>query len=211
MTAVAIVICLLTIPGFAFAAVLQLKSGQKVEGDFVGGTSSEVQIKVGSQVLKFNVNEIAIIVFDSTAFAQKQNSPKNSFSQAAKEVLRPLRAIDSVVEAGTNYNNYAPRVSDAKIKVDEFLREYSKSPIPEFNNHIAAAIAYYTEASTAWNAKVSKSFAEIPPNAYIFNCKECGEQTRTSQFWDVIAQFFVPCIWECARNEIIKAEQLVRN
>ena len=102
------------------ADVLELKSGQKLEGQYAGGSKDEVRFQVGSQTLKFPIAEVSKIIMGTAG--------QEDFRKAAGEALRQLKALNSVIEGGIAYQDYARRVSDAKIKVDQFLDEYKPSP-----------------------------------------------------------------------------------
>jgi len=128
-------------PASLQADVLELKDGQKLEGQFAGGSKDEVRFQVGSQTLRLPIAEVSRITMGITG--------QNDFPKAAREVLRHLKALASVAEGGTTYQNYSPRVEDLKIKIDQFLDEYRASPLPEFNEHIADSLGFYVAASSA--------------------------------------------------------------
>lgn len=114
------------ISALVLADVLELKSGQKLEGQYAGGSKEEVRFQVGSQTLKFRLAEVSRITIGT--------SGQEDFLKAAKEALRQLKGLASAVEGGIAYRDYAPRVTDARIKVDQFLDENRNSPSPLFNN-----------------------------------------------------------------------------
>ena len=220
------VICLALL-GFAMmlyassssAAMLLLKNGQRVEGAFVGGSDKEVRMQVGSQTLKFAVDEIAQIVFDPAAVAQGYQS--TPFEQAAKEVLRELKALQSVVTGGVTYQDYGRRFSDAKIKVDAFIDEYRESPVPAFNEHVSDAIGYYNAASTAWSRKITVGETEsLANNPYCLKCValqkaiddfaaiDKRKRNRMNDGIHIAISGMSP-LWECASDAIAQAEKAI--
>lgn len=208
-------------PSPSSAAMLLLKNGQRVEGAFVGGSDKEVRMRVGSQTLKFKVDEIAQIVFDPAAAAQGYQSISGGFEQAAKEVLRELKALQSVVTGGVTYQDYGRRFSDAKIKVDAFIDEYRENPVPAFNEHVSDAIGYFNAASTAWSQKITseRRYESLPNNPYCLKCaalqKEIDDyydrnKGKKRNMWDdgyTIASFGMSPLWECASDAIAQAEK----
>ena len=193
------------------AEVLELRNGQKIEGQFAGGSKDELHFQVGSQTLKFPVGEVARITFGTVA--------QEDFSKAAKEALRQIKALASVVEGGITYRDYAPRVSDAKIRVDQFLDEYKPSPVPAFNAHISDALEFYVAASSVWNAGISRrGYEEIQVSPYVQKCAALqeivetflGTQRRLSgipQRGMVIASAGPQPLWQCARASLNEAEK----
>ncbi len=69
----------------AWADVLELKSGQKLEGQFAGGSKEEVRFQVGSQTLKFPIADVSRITIGTAG--------QEDFRKAAKEALRQLKAL----------------------------------------------------------------------------------------------------------------------
>lgn len=196
-------------PVSAWADVLELKSGQKLEGQYAGGSKDEVRFQVGSQTLKFAVAEISRITFGTTS--------QDDFLKAAKDVLRQLKALASTVEGGITYRDYAPRVTDAKIKVDQFLDEYKSSPLPRFNEHVADSLGFYAAAATAWNAGISKSaegLLAIAGNKYVPKCAPLQEEVaRHEGKFDpaiTIAIVGMRPLWECARSSMLDAEKVLQ-
>ena len=216
-------------PVLAWADVLELKSGQKLEGQFAGGSKDEVRFVVGSQTLKFPIAEVSRITIGSGA--------QDDFHKAAKEALRQLKALASVTEGGITYRDYAPRVSDAKIKIDQFLDEYKPSPVPKFNERVADSLGFYVAASSAWNLKLLRpeearnASLRLLENEYIRQCAPLQKamppsdemeipdlsrltpQKRTVKMpgfrliWAIEAGYGLPLLWECARNSMIDAEK----
>jgi len=198
-------------PGLLYADVLELKSGQKVEGQFVGGSREEIRFQVGSQALKFPIAEVTKITIGSAG--------QEDFYKAAKEALRQLKALASITEGGTTYQNYSTRVEDAKIKIDHFLDEYKDPPLPAFKSHIVDSLGFYVAASAAWNAKASKSYGGLLENPYVQRCaplqevliREAGSEkspTTKAIAWAVtIAYSGVRPLWECARSSLADAER----
>ena len=208
------------------ADVLELKSGQKLEGQYAGGSKDEVRFQMGSQTLKFPIAEVSKITMGTGG--------REDFHNAAKEALRQLKGLASVVEGGTTYSDYARRVTDAKIKVDQFLDEYKSSPLPLFNEQIADILGFYVTVSSAWNRKLSSRGsdwaenrlfnANLARNTYVRNCaplqalvalrrsepgyNEFRLPQDVAEGVTIIVEGLQP-LWECARNSLIDAEKVL--
>lgn len=212
-----VLILLYAVP--AWADVLELRDGQTLTGQYAGGSKEEVRFQVGSQALRFPLAEVSRLTIGTTAQAD--------FGRAAKETLRQLKALASVTEGGTTYQNYSTRVEDAKIKIDQFLDEHKSSPIPKFNDHIADSLGFYVAASSAWNAKVARTGSwNLPRNPYVLRCaplqqvitREINKKTSLGPGYEgykydevshglTIEHYGIPLLWECARNSLLDAEK----
>lgn len=186
-------------PVSAYADVLELRNGQKLEGQYAGGSKGEVRFEVGSQTLKFPIAEISMISLGA--------ADQKAFERAAKEVLLQLKALDSVVDGGVTYRDYVKRVSDTKIKVDQFLEEQKPSPIPEFNNNIADALQYYVTASHMWEAKVAPRWDNLffgVNNPTVAKCASKGLAPFNNA-----SLIEVSHLWQCARKSLTDAKNVL--
>jgi hypothetical protein len=129
-----------------WAEVVELKTGQRVEGNFKEATARGVVIEVGGQAIAFPREKVRAIYFGPV--------PAPTQPSGIQEALRALKALQSVTSAGVNYRDYAPRVGDAKIQVDRYVSE-PKGTIAETRSAIAAAMGFYILASSAWSASMT--------------------------------------------------------
>jgi len=89
---------------------------------------------------------------EGSAFRKPQVSA--SEGKAATEALQALRALQSVTTTGVAYPDYARRVGDTKIQVDEYLQgEDADSAV---KSRVREAMALYVLSSSAWNAKLTE-------------------------------------------------------
>ncbi len=193
----------------AWADVLELRDGQTLTGQYAGGSKEEVRFQVGSQTLRFPLAEVSRLTIGTAAQA--------GFQRAAKDALRQLKALASVTEGGTTYQNYSSRVEDAKIKIDQFLDEHQSSPMPKFNERIAETLSLYVAASLAWNTKVARGTPAGDP--YLIKCPAAQEllvreHATTSEkgpgaAWVILGYRGVPLLWECAHNALLDAEKAI--
>jgi hypothetical protein len=144
------ILLLVTPVSSAFGDVVELKSGERIEGKFKQATSAGVVIEVGDQPITMPLEKVRAIYFGSApdlpASAQ-QASPVH-------EALTALKALQSVTTVGVNYRDYASRVLDTKVKVDQFLQSPKENSVPG-RDAIRLAMRYYELASQAWGSKIS--------------------------------------------------------
>src|SRR3990172_9165502 len=104
----------------SWADMVEIKTGQRVEGTFKRATDAGVVIEVGGQLITFRQDQVRAIYFGSTPPLAETKPQSLSLAQ---EALRSLKTLQSVVSSSINYPNYIPRVSDAKVQVDRYIQE----------------------------------------------------------------------------------------
>lgn len=189
--------------------VLELKSGQKLEGQYAGGSRDEVRFQVGSQTLRFPLAEVSRLTIGSAA--------QGDFQRAAKDALRQLKALASVTAGGTTYQLYSARVEDAKVKIDQFLDEFKPSPAAKFTEAVADSMGFYVAASSVWNAKVSRTgYENLTVNPCVLKCPPMLEGFSHDGIKGLVPgdlahgmamTYRLPLLWECARNALLDAEK----
>jgi hypothetical protein len=207
------------------AALVVMKNGNKIEGKFLNASNNEIQIEVASQVLKIKVAEISYVSFDGQTPKQGGAVAKQDQSLiGAKDAIRSLRAINSVLSTGVNYSEYKTRVNEAKIKVDEFLSN-NKAGNLELNKHITDAMGYYAAAGLAWTSNINKNelmYSDLPRNQYCISCDALQKsllefKNRSKDLkWDkrkegiAIGIMGKEPLWECAETSISNAEMFLK-
>lgn len=103
-----------------------------------------------------------------------------AFKADAREVLKELKALESVVQVGVTWQDYSRRLGDAKIKSDAFQQKYAKSPMPRVSQSLDDAMGYFAAAGQAWSAKISgagsdyagagSDYAALARNPYCVKC-----------------------------------------
>ncbi len=133
--------------------VVELKTGERLEGTFKQATSAGVVIEVGGQSITMPLEKVRAIYLGS-APAPAGQVPKIS---AALDALQSLKALQSATEVGVSYRDYATRVLDAKVKVDQFVQSSQEKDTPG-RDVMRVAMRYYELASQAWNGHITNSF-----------------------------------------------------
>ncbi len=84
------------------------------------------------------------------------------FEMVAKDALRALEALQSVVRSGVSYRDYGSRRAEAAIIVDRFLNDYKSHPsaVP-----MSAAMMHFKSANDLWEIYYSNSYSHsfMPP------------------------------------------------
>lgn len=143
------------------AEVVELKTGQRVEGVVKSVTAAEVLLDVAGQSLSFPREKVAAIYFGPP--------PRTTGGSPLNDALRVLKGLRSATSAGVNYRDYAPRVTDAKIQVDQMLGDAPDGPI---KMALAEALGFYVYASNAWNAQIAGSnYEAIALNPLFEKCE----------------------------------------
>jgi hypothetical protein len=140
--------------GVVHADVVELKTGQRVEGTLKQADQVTVSVEVGGQVVTFKAEQVKTIHYGG-APASVATAP----ADAQGEALKALRTLESGTSAGMTYRDYAPRVADTKAVVDRYL---SGKPEGEAVQGIAVAMGYYVIASSSWSGMITKRHPSLP-------------------------------------------------
>ena len=144
--------------------------------------------------------------------------PKTVGGSLLNDALRVLKGLQSATSAGVNYRDYAPRVTDAKIQVDQILGEAPDGPL---KTALAEALGFYVYASNAWNAGIARSnYEAVALNPLFEKCEPLKRKIESldSRSWVpgatgrgiAIAISGVEPLFNCANERVIAAERLLR-
>jgi hypothetical protein len=149
---------------------VELKTGEHVAGTFRQADTSNVVIIVAGRSTSIPFAQVEAIRFSN-----------QRVSSLAAESLDAVAALRSVVKSGVAYRDFAPRVLDARVKVDKYLNSPESPGEANLRATVSAAIRYYELASNLWNASIvgnAKSEAEyasvgleLQTNLRISGCK----------------------------------------
>jgi hypothetical protein len=138
----------------ASADVIELATGERVEGHFKQAVEGTVSIEIGGQTVTFGKEKVRAIYFGVAPAAMSSPGP-------ASDAIKALKAVQSVTQGGIAYREYATRVNDAKIVVDRYLE--AASPQNDSSKAaVAAAMGYYVLASSTWNASITQRVPDLP-------------------------------------------------
>lgn len=190
------------------ADVIELKTGQRVEGTLKQATPASVSVEVGGQTITFEGEKVRAIYFGAPLTSQTQPSARD-------DAMKSLRGLRSVTEGGVAYRDYATRMSDAKIVVDRYLAEAKNdTTVPA----IRLTMGFYAFAASAWNAKITKNreaIIELGAHPLVQECEVLRSSPVTQQSsgspyrMGLAVMFGVEMIWSCAADKLAEAEKLL--
>lgn len=125
---------------------IELKTGERIDGKFTQATSTGAVIEVGGQPITIPLEKVKVIYFGAAPSAGPTTA------SPAQDALDALRGLQSVVESGLTYRDYATRVLDAKVRVDRYLSSSPKDPL-ELRKAIEITMREYELAGQTWILK----------------------------------------------------------
>lgn len=167
--AAALAAALLAAP--AFADVVELKTGQRVEGALKQATPASVSIEVGGQTITFEGDKVRAIYFGAGPAPSPVATPviTPDHRDSALQALAGLRAI---TKSGVAYRDYNLRLHDATIAVDRYLRA---APPSDDRDVFSVAMGFYSLAATAWSARLSRGTVRGADYPFIERCARAKE------------------------------------
>ena len=203
----------------ASADVIELRSGERVEGAFKGADENAVRIEVDGRIVTFTPAEVRAIYYGPAP------APMQSVAQPERDdALGALGTLRSVARTGVTYQEYTLRVDEARVIVDRYVRAEDDAPAVKFA--IADALHFYGLAATAWNAVLGKgNYATVGTDpalvrcgtaqrfiaeskrkdAFIWRSKGAGEAMTAGR---LLAEDGMPILWSCAADRLAVAERL---
>src|SRR5260370_36143805 len=110
----AIMFALLVAPP-AFADVIELKTGQRVEGTLKTATPASVTVEVGGQAITFEGDKARAIYFGAAPVSRGVQS-----GTPAREAITARRGLESATSARGAYRDDGPRRQDTKLSPDRY-------------------------------------------------------------------------------------------
>jgi hypothetical protein len=129
----------------AFADIVELKAGGKVEGKVKSVTPGEVVIESGGKEQKIERDKVRSIQLDGAA------APRPQTPAAAKDAMAALRNVQSIAGPGALHLDYTQAVSDADFAVSRYLREPEEAAAKAA---MKEAVALYVFAGAAWDTRL---------------------------------------------------------
>ena len=148
VTAALLVVSLMSVPPVS-ADVIELRTGERVEGTFKGADDSAVRIEIDGRIVTFAPAQVRAIYYGS---APTSTTPAPLLER--DEAIGALEGLRSVARTGLTYREYAPRVSEAQIIVDQYLKK--EDGAPAIKGAIADSFHFYALAGAAWNAGLNR-------------------------------------------------------
>jgi hypothetical protein len=214
LTFTLVVLSLIASAPAASADVLELKTGERLEGTFKqASVPGGIVIEVGGQVITMPFAKVRAIYFGAAPTA----APAGSASTvSAAQALDALMELKDVTSSGLNYRDYSQRVLDVKIRVSRYLRGGAESPV---KSAFAAALHYYELSSRAWALVALPSSAVSLDQEGVIRVELQSDGckllqtfiTKTGQ--PTLVSYLIGqqpgILWSCAKDKISEAEQLL--
>lgn len=214
MKLVLIGVLTLSVSSAAFADVVELKTGQRVEGALKQATRAGVSIEAGGQVMTFPAQKVRAIYY-GTAPAP----PAGSSSSAAKDAVLALKDLRSATTVAQTYTEYQRRLADAKVKVNRALESADTVRI---RPQASTAMSMYGLAGSIWSAKIQlrdfdwqfeavrSAVRDIAPacrGVKTLQDRQADDDTMDNR--TALVDGVVPALWSCASDKIAEAEKLL--
>ena len=190
------------------ADVVELKTGERIEGAFKQALGGKVTISVAGQLITLDQAKVAAVYFGS--------APKNvAARRPSADALAALKNLQSVVGAGTIYRDYSSRVSDAKATVDRFRETAEGQPAAVA---LDQAARLHVQALHAWTERLQRGSMDLKRDPVIIPCLSLRGVLRPSEAADPGPLAFATqearlasqqALWSCASDKIAEAEKLI--
>jgi hypothetical protein len=183
---------------------IELKTGERIEGAFKQANSAGAVIEVAGQPITIPLEKIQAIYFGAVP-ARTVAGPAPS-----QEALDAVRALRSVTVSGISYRDYAPRVLDARVKVDRYLSSPAKDPA---QNAIGLAMRYYELAGESWSGQVGLMIGveqAIGGDPTLQACTALKAIQLPKRIGLAAYLASRPSVlWSCASDQVADAERLI--
>ena len=98
-------LCFTLCAGLASADTLQLRSGRRLEGKYIGGTSTAIGFISGASVEYFATTDVLVIMFDSAADSALDGSQRPTPMSGKVSVGRPRVAVTDTLNQSARDRN----------------------------------------------------------------------------------------------------------
>lgn len=187
------------LPIVAAADVLELRTGQRIDGSVAQVSATAVSVEAGGRTLTFARTQVRAIYFGAAT-----TSP----SSAAQEAVQALKALRSALAAGVNRKEYDPRLEDTRKVVDRYLSG-SEATDPELREPIQAAMRYYLIVGEAWK-RAARDRTRLPGEPLLEECPGfkalATKDVLLPDSVSVPLGLGISVLWSCAGMKIDDAE-----
>jgi hypothetical protein len=211
--------CFRVAVGALFALALrgdtvELRTGDRLDGTFRQAGAAGVVIETAGQAITIPLEKVRAIYLGATA-ARPTTGPS-----LVEDAMDALKALRSVTQSGITFRDYAPRVLDARVKVDRYLSSVGDAPTA---TAVRLAMEAYELATQAFPGLERTSIGEnLDPNL-LEKCpviKKVVDIVKSLPAWrelglgdksaDVVdGRPANVALWACARSQFAEAERLL--
>ena len=193
------VVAFLVAPGAARGDVVELVSGERIEGRVAEVSATIVRVEVGGQIANFRRETVRAIYLGPSASVAPPG---------ARAAIQALGTLRSAVTAGVNRQEYGARLRDAEVVVEKYVKSPDATD-PALVGPIRAAIRYYQIVGEAWSP-TPRERARIRAEPLLDECRGFMGFATTDSLLPGWVSFptgpGIPVLWNCAGTRIDEAE-----
>jgi hypothetical protein len=192
------------------ADVIELKTGERIEGTLKQATPASVSVELGGQTITFEGEKVRTIYFGTAPSPQgpKTNGPDG---------LAALKSLTAATRVGLSYREYSRRVLDTKPSVDRWI---GGSADAAEKTAATQAMALHVLASRAWRARIVKDgFDAVARDPALSTCEPAKKVLESAAKRDgfaldnsgwvalTLGSEGIPALWACAADKTAEAEK----
>lgn len=158
----------------AWADVIELTTGQRIEGTLQQASRDGVVVEVGGQVVRFDPARVRAIYFGTAPPVTAATA-----SAPGSEAVRALKDFGAALQVGVNLSEFQRRLADVNARVQQYSEHSSANS--ELRQHLSAAVVLYKFAGEAWGASLMKyETLQVPKNSAALQlCPQAGVYVRS--------------------------------
>jgi TonB family protein len=209
-------IFVLVSPLRAAADVVELKTGETIQGVLKEVNGTKVVIEVGGQSIAFERAKVKAF-YVGTPPATPSGKVTTNRPGPAADAIQALKGLHSVTNSpGLTYDQYTARLLDAKVIVDRYLDQ--APPNDAGRQSITDAMHLYALGSSALetnrrNRRIGfgTEVTDIGPDKTFEACPRAQEFMQNHKLKDGVTVLWtmevMPAIWWCAGAKVKEAEK----
>jgi hypothetical protein len=192
------------------ADVIELKTGERIEGTLKQATPASVSVELGGQTITFEGEKVRTIYFGAAPAPQ---GPKTNGADG----LAALKSLTAATRVGLSYREYSRRVLDTKPSVDRWI---GGSADAAEKTAATQAMALHVLASRAWRARIVKDgFDAVARDPVLSICEPAKKVLESAAKRDgfaldnsgwvalTLGSEGIQALWACAADRVAEAEK----
>jgi hypothetical protein len=201
--------------GPAAGDVVELRTGQRIEGALKEVTAENVVIESAGQTQRIERAKVRSILLEA---------PGAASTTPAGAAIEALKAVQAATKSPEAFKSYESRVGDAKTAVGRYLQSPSAGDAT-LQGAVKAALHYYEIGGAATRPHMTDAdFAAVGRDPALDQCPQIkdviaaaqrmspktfagGDQARNRGL--TVSMFGLGAVWACAAERVAEAERLV--
>lgn len=212
LTLLGFIVLLWSVPS-AHGDVIELKTGERIEGTLKQATPASVSVEVGGQTITFEGDKVRTIHFGA---APSPPAPKTNGADG----LAALKALTAATRVGLSYREYSRRVLDTNPPVNRWIQGSADAAE---KTAATQAMALHILASRAWRARIAKDgFDAVARDPVLSTCDPAKKVLESAAKRDgftldnnawvalTLGSEGIQALWACAADRMVEAEKHAR-